>query len=102
MTLGFDVKRVRRRAGLVAGGYLAVAMCAFVYAWTNPGAYSLNLLWPYLLAAPVSLLVTWALAAMGVHISFSVFIAIILASAAAQAGILYGLIYLSARDDSRL
>jgi len=38
---------------------------------------------------------------VGVHISGSVFIAIILASAAAQAGILYGLVYLSALDDSR-
>jgi hypothetical protein len=97
----FEAKRVRRRAGLVAGVYLGVAMCALVYAWTNPGAYSLNFLLPFLFAAPVSFLLTWLLAAVGVHISGSVFIAIILASAAAQAGILYGLVYLSALDDSR-
>jgi hypothetical protein len=73
-----------------------------MYAWACPGAYSLNFLLPYLVAAPVSLLVTWLLAAIGVHISWPVFIAIIFASAAAQAGILYGLIYLSALDDSRV
>src|SRR5262249_55223433 len=48
--------RGRLRPLAIAGGYLAIAWGCVLYAWLDPGTYSLNFLLPVLATAPTSLL----------------------------------------------
>lgn len=49
----------RRWALVVAAGYLAVAWGCVLYAWLDPGTYSLNFLFPVLATFPASLVMFW-------------------------------------------
>jgi hypothetical protein len=69
---------------VVAAGYLAAAWACVLYAWLDPGVYSLNYLFPALATFPASLLMLWVGPTNTAGLAVG-----LMACAVAQAGVLY-------------
>jgi hypothetical protein len=81
----------RRRALALAVGYLSVAWGCVLYAWLDPGTYSLNFLLPVLATAPTSLLGVGIVNALGLQGSPAIAAAVLASCGLIQAAAVYSL-----------
>lgn len=77
---------------LVIGGYLVVAWGCVLYAWLDPGTYSLNFLLPVVATAPTSLIGVCVAKGLGLWESAGTAAAVLAACGLTQAAALYALL----------
>ena len=83
--------RGRRPVLVIAGAYLALAWGCILYAWLNPGTYSLNLLLPFLVTAPASLIAVGVVNALGLQRSLGLAPVVLAGCGLIQAAVVYAL-----------